>query len=100
MPGLEGRFYQHMALDEGSGNRCLYFSDERSMHDAERPHRVDQEKLYRALSFYSLEGLRKQGKGWNARCNGMPRMVLKLKTPNQVELESLKLFKRFTSTDN
>ncbi len=79
----------------------------------ERSHRVDQEKFYRTLSFYSLDDLRKQGKNWNSRYNNTPRMVLKLKTPNQVELESLrrimdntgevrclKLFKCFTSTDN
>ncbi len=102
-----------MVLDEGSGKRCLYFSDECLMHDAERPHRVDQKKFYRTLFFYSLEGLRKQGKSWNARCNDMRRMPLKLKAPNQVELQSLKrimdntgearclmFFKHFTSTDN
>ena len=112
-PGLEGRFYQYTILDGASRKRFLHFGDEHSMYEAERSHRVDQEKFYRTLSFYSLEDLRKRGKGWNSRYNNMPRTILKLKTPNQAELESLKrimdntgevrcpkLLKCFTSTDN
>ena len=79
----------------------------------ERSHRVDQERFYRTLSFSSLDGLREQGKRWNGRYNNLPKMILKLKSPNEVELESLrrikdnagevrcpKLLKRFTSADN
>ena len=79
----------------------------------ERSHRIDQEKFYRNLRFYSLEDLRKQGKAWIYRYNSTPRMVLKLRSPNQAELDSLKrimkntgevrcprLLKRFTSADN
>ena len=83
------------------------------MYEAERPHRIDQEKFCHTISFYSLKDLRKQGKSRNPRRNNMPRMALKLKTPNQAELESLKritnntgevrclkLLKYFTSIDN
>ena len=79
----------------------------------ERSHRIDQEKFYRNLRFYSLEDLRKQGKAWMDRYNSTPRMVLKLRSPNQAELDSLKrimkntgevrcprLLKCFTSADN
>ena len=57
--------------------------------------------------------LRKQGKAWMNRYNSAPRMVLKLKSPNQAELDSLKrimestgevrcprLLKCLTSADN
>ena len=79
----------------------------------ERSHRIDQEKFYRTLRFYSLGDLRKQGKAWMDRYNSIPRMVLNLKSPNQAELDSLrrimentgevrcpKLLKCFTSADN
>lgn len=53
----------------------------------ERSHRIDQDKFYRTLMFYSLEDLRYQGKLWNARYNKMPRFVLKCKTPNEIDVE-------------
>lgn len=52
----------------------------------ERSHRIDQDKFYRTLRFYSLEDLKYQGKLWNRRYNNMPRFVLKCKTPNEIEL--------------
>ena len=79
----------------------------------ERSHRIDQEKFYRFLKFFSLADLASQGARWNKRYNETPRMVLKLRSPNQVELEKLKrlmqdtgevrcqkLLKRLTSFDN
>jgi len=79
----------------------------------ERSHRIDQEKFYRFLKFFSLADLASQGTRWNKRYNETPRMVLKLRSPNQVELEKLKrlmqdtgevrcqkLLKRLTSFDN
>lgn len=79
----------------------------------ERSHRIDQEKFYRFLKFFSLADLASQGVRWNKRYNETPRMVLKLRSPNQVELEKLKrlmqdtgevrcqkLLKRLTSFDN
>lgn len=55
----------------------------------ERSHRLDQDKFYRNLKFYSLEDLKKQGAAWNDRYNDMPKLVLGFKTPNEVELEKL-----------
>ncbi len=79
----------------------------------ERSHRIDQERFYRNLSFFSLEDLRAQGARWNRRYNETPRIVLNLRSPNQVEIEKLgklmqdtgevrcpKLLKRLTSIDN
>jgi len=55
----------------------------------ERSHRIDQDKFYRYLKFYSLEDLRYQGALWNRRYNDMPKIVLEFKTPNEIELEKL-----------
>ena len=79
----------------------------------ERSHRIDQEKFYRTLKFHSLADLAAQGARWMRRYNETPKMALKLKSPNEVELEKLrklfddtgeirckKLRKRFTSIDN
>lgn len=79
----------------------------------ERSHRIDQEKSCRSLSFHSLSDLAQQGARWMRRYNGMPRMALKMKSPNEVELDKLaklvrdtgevrrpKLLKRFTSSAN
>ena len=76
----------------------------------ERSHRIDQEKFYRTLLFHSLKDLREQGARLARRYNEMPRMTLKLRSPNQAELELLralmdttgevrcpKLLKRLTS---
>ena len=41
----------------------------------ERSHRIDQEKFFRNLSFYSLRYLREQGAMWNKRYNETPAMV-------------------------
>ena len=56
----------------------------------ERSHRIDQDKFYRYLRFYSLADLRKQGLAWNKRDNNLPKLVLNFKTPNEVEPEKLK----------
>ena len=79
----------------------------------ERSHRIDQEKFYRRLLFHSLSDLAQQGARWMRRYNGMPRMALHMKSPNELELEKLaklmhdtgevrcpKLLKRFTSSAN
>ena len=55
----------------------------------ERSHRIDQDKFYRNLKFYSLDDLRYQGYLWNKRYNNLPKLVLGFKTPNEVELEKL-----------
>lgn len=56
----------------------------------ERSHRIDQDKFYKDLKFYSLEDLRKQGLQWNKKYNNLPKLVLGFKTPNEIELEKLK----------
>ena len=56
----------------------------------ERSHRIDQEKFYRTLKFYSLGDLRKQGLLWMRKYNSSPCFCLNFKTPNEVELESFK----------
>lgn len=79
----------------------------------ERSHRIDQEKFYRNLRFFSLQDLAAQGARWMRKYNDTPRMVLKMKSPNEAELEKLsklkddtgevrcqKLLKRFTSIAN
>ena len=55
----------------------------------ERSHRIDQDKFYRYLKFFSLNDLRYQGELWNKRYNNIPKLVLGFKTPNEVELEKL-----------
>ncbi len=100
-------------LDNGITHKFIRPRTPEHNGKVERSHRIDQEKFYRTLRFHSLDDLRSQGARWNRRCNEMPRMVLKLKSPNQVELEKLmklmqdtgearcpKLIKRFTSIDN
>ena len=57
--------------------------------EVEGPHRIDQGKFYRFLTFYSLEDLRLQGARWNAKYNKTPRMTLKMKPPNQAEFKKL-----------
>lgn len=63
----------------------------------ERSHRIDQDKFYRTLKFYSLNDLKIQGKAWNKRYNNMPRFVLKCKTPNEIEVELKEEFTRIRS---
>lgn len=53
----------------------------------ERSLKIDQDKFYRTLKFYSLDDLRHQGKARNKRYNNTPRFILKCKTPNEVEVE-------------
>jgi len=55
----------------------------------ERSHRIDQDKFYKSLKFYSLSDLKMQGLAWNKRYNNIPKVVLGFKTPNEVELEKL-----------
>ena len=64
----------------------------------ERSHRIDQDKFYRTLRFYSLDDLKIQGKAWNKRYNNMPRFILKCKTPNEIELELKEEFLRIRSS--
>ena len=64
----------------------------------ERSHRIDQDKFYRTLRFYSLDDLRYQGKVWNKKYNNMPRFILKCKTPNEIELELKEEFLRIRSS--
>ena len=79
----------------------------------EQSHRIDQERFCRTLRFYSLADLASQGARWSRKYNDMPRMVLKPRPPNQVEIEKLRklmqdtgearcprLLKRFTSIEN
>lgn len=49
----------------------------------ERSHRIDQERFYNFLSFYSYDDLKLQMKRWLNRYNNMPKPVLKWKTPLQ-----------------
>lgn len=63
----------------------------------ERSHRIDQDKFYRILKFYSLDDLRKQGKAWNKKYNNTPRFILKCKTPNEIEVELKEEFLRIRS---
>ena len=53
----------------------------------ERSHWIDQDKFYRRLKFYSLEDLKKQGKIWNKKYNNKPKILLKCKTPNEIDIE-------------
>lgn len=53
----------------------------------ERSHRIDQDKFYRYLKFYSLDDLREQGKKWNAKYNELPKFILKFRTPNEIDIE-------------
>lgn len=55
----------------------------------ERSHRIDQDKFYRYLKFFSLDDLWKQGLAWNKRYNEIPKLILGFKTPNEMELEKL-----------
>lgn len=55
----------------------------------ERSHRIDQEKFYRNLKFYSLEDLRYQGAICNKKYNNMRRFALNFKNPNEIELEKM-----------
>ncbi len=104
---------ERFLLDNGITHKFIRPRTPEHNGKVERSHRIDQEKFYRTLRFHSLDDLRSHGARWNRRYNEMPRMVLKLKSPNQVELEKLmklmqdtgearcpKLIKRFTSIDN
>lgn len=64
----------------------------------ERSHRIDQDKFYRTLRFYSLDDLKIQGKAWNKKYNNMPRFTLKCKTPNEIELELKEEFLRIRAS--
>jgi transposase InsO family protein len=63
----------------------------------ERSHRIDQDKFYRTLRFYSLEDLRTQGKAWNKKYNNTPRYVLKCKAPEEIEIELKEEFLKIRS---
>ena len=108
-PNLLERF----CLDNGISHKFIRPRTPEHNGKVERSHRIDQEKFYRLLKFFSLDDLAAQGARWNKRYNDMPRMVLKLRSPNQVELEKLKklmqdtgevrcpkLLKCFTSIEN
>lgn len=49
----------------------------------ERSHRIDQERFYNYLSFYSYDDLKLQMKQWLIRYNNMSKPVLNWKTPIQ-----------------
>lgn len=76
----------------------------------ERSHRIDQDKFYRNMHFYSLSDLQKQGLERNKRYNNTPKIVFGFKTPSEYELEKLKKLlnntgeircpKRFTSSES
>lgn len=49
----------------------------------ERSHRIDQERFYNYLSFFSFEDLKAQMKRWLNRYNNMPKPILGWKSPLQ-----------------
>lgn len=53
----------------------------------ERSHRIDQDKFYRNLKFFSLKDLRNQGMIWNKKYNNIPKTILGCKTPNEIDIE-------------
>ena len=55
----------------------------------ERSHRIDQERFYNYLRFYSYEDLKLQMKSWLNRYNNMPKPILGWKTPLQKREELL-----------
>ena len=55
----------------------------------ERSHRIDQERFYNHLRFYSYDDLKLQMKRWLNRYNNMPKPVLGWKTPLQKREELL-----------
>lgn len=63
----------------------------------ERSHRIDQDKFYRYLKFYSLDDLKYQGSLWNKRYNNIPKCVLGFKTPNEVYQEKLNELRQLAS---
>ena len=104
---------ERFCLENGIAHKFIRPRTPEHNGKVERSHRIDQEKFYRFLSFYSLADLAAQGARWNRKYNETPRMVLKLRSPNQVEIEKLerlmhdtgevrcpKLLKCFTSIDN
>lgn len=108
-PNLLERF----CLENGISHKFIRPRTPEHNGKVERSHRIDQERFYRNLSFFSLGDLRAQGARWNRRYNETPRMVLNLRSPNQVEIEKLrklmqdtgevrcpKLLKRSTSIES
>lgn len=106
-------FLERFCLEEGISHKFIRPRTPEHNGKVERSHRIDQEKFYRSLRFHSLADLAAQGARWNRRYNETPRMVLKLRSPNQVELEKLRklmqdtgevrcprLLKCFTSIEN
>lgn len=104
---------ERFCLENGISHKFIRPRTPEHNGKVERSHRIDQEKFYRHLRFYSLADLRRQGAKWNAKYNKTPRMTLKMKSPNQVEFEKLerlmqdtgevrclKLFKCFRSFEN
>lgn len=80
---------------------------------AERSRRIGREKSCRTLLFHFLKDLREQGARWARGYNETLRMTLRLRSPNQIELELLgalmdttgeircpKLLKRLKSIDS
>lgn len=106
-------FLERFCLEEGISHKFIRPRTPEHNGKVERSHRIDQEKFYRTLSFYSLEDLRGQGKRWMGKYNRTPRNVLDLKSPDEIEIEKLgklmhdtgevrclKLLKCFTSFDS
>ena len=117
LPG-DKSYYQYTVLDalcqrQGISHKLIRPRTPEHNGKVERSHRIDQERFYRTLSFYSLGDLREQGARWMKRYNSTPRMALGLRTPDQMEFAKLrellfttgeircpKLERRLTSSDN
>ena len=50
----------------------------------ERQHRIDEARIYKKMSMYSLEDGRKQLDRYNARSNNIPKTCLNFRSPNEV----------------
>ena len=106
-------FLERFCLESGMAHKLIRPGTPERNGKVERSHRIDQERFCRTLRFYSLADLASQGARWSRKYNDMPRMALKPRPPNQVEIEKLRklmqdtgearcprLLKRFTSIEN
>ena len=106
-------FLERFCLESGMAHKLIRPRTPERNGKVERSHRIDQERFCRTLRFYSLADLASQGARWNGKYNDMPRMALKPRPPNQVEIGKLRklmqdtgearcprLLKRFTSIEN
>ena len=106
-------FLERFCLESGVAHKLIRPGTPERNGKVERSHRIDQERFCRTLRFYSLADLAYQGARWSRKYNDMPRMALKPRPPNQVEIGKLRklmqdtgearcprLLKRFTSIEN